>query len=192
MRDGADVALGRIGRVVQRVGRHGALRIEAELGSLGADQLHAGVREHGHLVEVVDDRSDVHQTRQLSNVLVALIQKRCRRRVGLAVVLQLVVDERDLSHRVVRRNDEIVDPHLGVGAKVLNPLRHRIERLRHGLRGTYGADARRLRVRAGGQALEGGQELVEQILDGAGFSRISVDVLQIGKEGRADVGVGRA
>jgi hypothetical protein len=104
-RDGADVTLGRIGGIVQGVGRHRALRIEAELRSLGPDQLHAGIRENGHLVEVVDDGPDVHQARQLGNVLIALIEQRRRRGIGLAVVHQLVVDERDLRHRVVRGDD---------------------------------------------------------------------------------------
>ena len=36
------------------------------------------------------------------------------------------------------------------------------------------------------------RSLLNEVLDGAGFSWISVDVLQIGKEGRADIGVGRA
>jgi hypothetical protein len=83
---------------------------------------------------------------------------------------ELVVDERDLGHRVVRGGDGIVDAHLGVGAKVLNALRRRVERLRHGLRGATAPDPRRLRVRAGRQALEGGQQLVERILDGAGLA----------------------
>ena len=190
--DGADVALGRIGRIVQGVGRYRALRIEAQLCRLGANKLHAGVREHRHLVEVVDDGPDVHQCRQLGDVLIALVQQRRRRRVGLAVVLELVVDERDLGHRVVRRDDGIVDAHLGVGAKVLNALGRRVERLRHGLRGAHRTDPRRLRVRAGRQSLEGGQELVERILDGAGFSRIAINILQIGEKGRADIGVGCA
>ena len=189
--DGADIALGRIG-TVQGVGRHRALRIEAQLRRLGADELHAGVREHRHLVEVVDDGSDVHHFGQLGNVLIALIQQRCRRGVGLAAALKLDVDERDLGHRVVRGGDGIVDTHLGIGTKALNALRRRIERLRHGLRGADGADARRLRIRAGRQALKGSQQLVERVLDGAGFSRISVHVLQIGKVGRTGLGVNGA
>ena len=77
------IALGRIG-IVQRVRRHRALRIEAQLRGLGADQLHAGIGEHRHLVEVVGDDADVHQLRQLSDVLVALVEQRRGRRVGLA------------------------------------------------------------------------------------------------------------
>ena len=95
------IALGRI-RIVQRVGRHRALRIEAQLRRLGADQLHAGIGEHRHLVLTVGDDPDVHQLRQLIDVLVALVEQRRRRCVGLAAVLQLVIDERDLRHRIVR------------------------------------------------------------------------------------------
>jgi hypothetical protein len=58
--DSADITLGRIG-IVQGVRRHRTLRIEAELRRLGADQLHAGIGEYRHLVEIVGDGPDVHQ-----------------------------------------------------------------------------------------------------------------------------------
>ena len=113
----------------------------------------------------VGDDPNVHQLRQLIDVLVALVEQRRRRCVGPAVVLQLVVDDRDLLHRIVGGGDGIVDAGLGVGAQVLDALRGGVELLRQRLRGIDDADARRRRIRTGRQRLHRGGQLVERILD---------------------------
>ena len=103
--------------------------------------------------------------------------------------MQLDIEPRDLLQGVVGAVDGIGDPSLGIGAQRLDPLRRRVELLRHRLRGIDDADARRLRIRAGRQALQRGQELVVGVLDRAGGVGIAVDPLQIGQEARAHVGV---
>ena len=61
---------------------HCCLRRETQMRRLGANQLDTGGRENANLIVAAGDDADVHQLRQLVDVLVALIQKRSRRGIA--------------------------------------------------------------------------------------------------------------
>ena len=147
-RECTEVALGRIG-VPLGIRCHRALRIERQRRGLGTDQLHARIGEDLDLIVAVVDDANVHQLRQLIDILVALVLQGCGRSIGGVAASKLGVEIDDLLHRRIGGVDRRIEPGFRLAAQRLDAGRHAVELLRQRLRGIEHADPRRLAVRAG-------------------------------------------
>jgi len=104
--------------------------------------------------------------RQLIDILIALIEQRPPSTRRLAVVLQLIVDRRDLAMALFAVVTESLMPVSALARKALNPLvSSRLSCCAMACAALTAPITRGLRVRTGGQALERRQQVVECGLD---------------------------
>ncbi len=154
--------------------------------------MHAGIGEDLDLVVAAVDDANIHQLRQLVDILVALVLQRRGRGIVGAGALQLGVELGDLLHRIVGGVDRRVEPVLRLAAQRLDAVRHAVELLRQRLRRIEHADAGRLAVGAGRQPLHRADKLVERGFQRAGVAGRAIDGLQAAEHRRTQVGIGCA
>jgi hypothetical protein len=190
-RDRARGGLGRIG-IPLRVRVQRALRIEAQLRGLQADEFDAVGGVDRDLVGAAGGNANVHQLRKLIDGAVALIHQVRGGGIVRAQALELVVELGNLLHGRVGLPDRNVEILLHVGAQGLDALRRGVELLRHRLRGLRRRDLRRRTARRRRQRLQRRREIRECVFERAGSAGRPVSRLQLGQHARHLVGIGAA